>query len=147
MKNKQLHFRVSEQCENWLIDNFTTKTGGAEHVLEMCMSIYKHTLYELRGQFEEDELKLFLDAFNGHTLTSSMAGQELWWSVSECIKYEALDQKWSINREDILYKINQLDRFECACLEIWATGFWYGGSSDKTLDIEKRVQTLMPPRI
>lgn len=141
-KPKKIAPYLPGQTQDWLKENFQNLNQGATHILTSYPALYGKTLEEVAGIFSEPELKLILDVFNGHALTPAMAGQELWWSVTEGIKYDALDTKWEIQKEAIQKKIEGLTIFQKACLEIWANGFWYGGNPKKNLNIEASVRIL-----
>ena len=144
MKKENIGPKIEAATKEFLADSFANANAGATFVLESFKPLYRKTLEEVVGIFESNELKLIIDIFNGHMLNASMAGQEIWWSVAEGIKYDALDVKWEISKDNILSKIENLTCYQKACLEIWANGFWYGGDPEKKqLDIEKHVGLLL----
>jgi hypothetical protein len=144
-KEKKITPRISEQTAEWIPANFANMNAGAEYILEAFPVLYRRTLEEIKGVLTKSELMVMIDVFNGHALTPRMSGQELWWSVSEGIKYDSLDQKWDIKKEDMQKKMEGLTTFQCACLEIWANGFWYAekGIEENRLDVEKHVEGLL----
>ncbi len=116
---------------------------GLQYVLEAYPALLKRALAEVEGKFTREELMTMIDVFNAHRLTNKMAGEELWWTVAEGIKYDALDSKWGVDKDTVLDKIAKLTSFQKAALEIWANGFWYGGDPDKKLDMENQVAQLL----
>lgn len=142
-KPKKVAPYLTGQTIDFFTENFQNLNQGCTHALTSYPNLFKQTIEEVSGIFTEPELKLIIDVFNGHSLTPAMAGQELWWSVTEGIKYDSLDAKWEIEKEAMQEKIDKLTIFQKACIEVWANGFWYGGPSDKTLDLEVRVKQLL----
>lgn len=135
--------RIAPVVEDWLAENFRARTGGAEYILEAFYSLYRRTLHDLKGRFADAELKLMMDVFNGTALTAGIAGQQLLISCVDGMELDGLDSKWGVDRDSFTRKLQALTLMESACLEIWANGFWYGGSAEKDLDIERHISPLL----
>ena len=134
--------RISDQQAKWYADKFRSLTGGITYVTASFPQLYKRTLHYLKSKFSRGELMLMIDTFNATALTGEIAGQHLELSVFDAINLDGLDQKWEIDKDEFLHKIKALSFLDCACLEIWANGFWYGGEGADSRDIEKYVAQL-----
>jgi len=69
---------------------------------------------------------MILDVCNGLFLTPGILGQHLYVQVEDSFddmpgEYE---EKWGIEKQSMLDKINALDKCEIALIELWAVGFW-----------------------
>ncbi len=135
--------RIDPKAKEFYDRMFQTVNGGATYILEAYPILYEKTLQEIKGKFNREDLMVMVDVFNGHAMTNKMAGEELWWSVAEGIKYDALDTKWGVDKDTLLYKIQLLTIFQKAVLEIWANSFWYGGDPNKKQDLEAYVGQLL----
>lgn len=136
--------RIAPVVEDWLTENFKTRTGGAEYVLEAFYSLYRRTMHELKGRFADGELKLMLDVFNSTALTPGIAGQQLLISCVDGMELDNMDDKWDVDRASLTGKLQALSLFEAACLEIWANGFWYAEDTGNfDLDVEKYIKPVI----
>lgn len=88
------------------------------------LPLYQRSLHEIRGLFSAGELSLMIDCHNGTILTSSLAGQQLPITVRDSIELDRMDDKWEVDKADLLRKIDELPIFSRACLEVWASAFW-----------------------
>lgn len=140
--------RISDKAAKFLAENFRSLNAGAEYVLDSFPTLYTRTLYELKdnlaGGLTRQELSLIIDVFNAIALTNSLAGQHIIASVEDGCDLEDLDKKWDIQKTDLLKKLNLLPIFSLSCLEIWASGFWYGGrSGSEDRDLSTYIKTLL----
>lgn len=122
--------RIMDTTEKWLSENFSSKHAGAELVLDAFPVLYRRGLADLKGQFDGPELSLLLDAFNGLYLTPGLLGQHLVASATDGIRLEGLAEKWGVNSDRFLIRLDSLSFFERACLEIWLRAFWESGAED-----------------
>ncbi len=124
MSKKATAPRIAEQSAKFYSEVFPSLNAGMEYVGDAFPLLYKRTLLSLKNIFSRAELCLLIDIFNGTFLTPNLAGQHLEIQVEDGIKLEGLDEKWEVDSEKLLGKIQSLKFFERVCLEIWAKGFW-----------------------
>jgi hypothetical protein len=117
--------RISEKAGDFYPAHFSSRNGGLEYVLDAFPALYQRTIPQVLAKFKGQELMLIIDVFNATMLTAGIAGQHVGISVADGIDLDRLDEKWGIDRAEIMEKIEGLAAFEAACLEIWANGFWY----------------------
>jgi hypothetical protein len=137
--------RISEQTAQFFKETFRSRNAGAEYVMECFRPLYRATLTRLKGRFAGGELKLMLDVMNATALTPGIPGDTLTGNCEDGIALDGLDKKWEIEKAPFMAKLGALSIFETTCLEIWANGFWYGGTDeghDRELDIEAHVAQL-----
>ena len=125
MARKAIAPPISEASAKFYADQFTTLNYGTTYTLDSFPVLYQHTLHDLKGVFSEPELMLMIDVFNATALMPQLAGQHFEIQVRDGIELDGLDEKWKIDKEALLKKIEALPIFSIACLEIWANGFWY----------------------
>lgn len=144
-KDKKTSPRLTDSTAEFFTGTFSSLNAGAEYVLQGFPALYKHTLRELKGKFTDGELKLMIDVFNSTALTPIMAGQQLDLQVLDGMELDGLDQKWEVDKAELMAKVNALTIFQAACLEIWANGFWCAEKSDveKPGSIGKHVEGLL----
>jgi hypothetical protein len=122
--------RIADTTEKWLSENFSSKHAGAELVLDAFPVLYRRGLADLKGQFSGPELSLLLDAFNGLLLAPNLLGQHLVASATDGIRLEGLAEKWGVEPESFLARLDSLSFFERACLEIWLRAYWESGAEE-----------------
>lgn len=79
-----------------------------------------------RRKFTAGEQSMLLDIFNGTFLTPGILGQHITAQVEDSFRlypgeYEG---KWGVDKTAMLEKINALDKYDSALVELWAVGFW-----------------------
>jgi len=124
MSKKTLGPSVDQKTLKWYEQNFDNTNRGARYILDSFPGIFERTLRDLRGVFTFRELSLILDVQNGCFLIPQIAGHHLFPNVDSGMSFDQLDQKWEIDRPEIIKKIRGLKLFEIAVLEIWAAAFW-----------------------
>jgi len=112
---------------------------GASYVLESFPSLYQRTLSDMCGTFSEAELSLILDIHNGTLLTPGMAGQHIGIAVRDSIELDGSDQKWEIDGNALLGKIEAMPIFARACLELWACSYW----EDSKQPVSKYIAVML----
>lgn len=117
--------RISDSAAQFYPAIFPSLNAGLEFVADAFPVLYRRTLHGLKGRLERSELSLMIDIFNSTALRPGILGQHLAAQVSDGIALDHLDEKWEIDGKKLNEKIGKLTMFECACLELWANGFWY----------------------
>jgi hypothetical protein len=116
--------RISESSHAFYATLTGTTNAGAQYVLDAFPMLYMYTLNSLKGQFERRELMLIIDANNDFTLQPGLAGQHMKLQVANGISLRHLDEEHQIDGTELIAKIEGLDRFEVACLELWVKAYW-----------------------
>jgi len=129
--------RISEATESWLSETFSSLSGGAEYILEATAAVYRRTVIDMKDNFSKEELSLLIDIHNGHMLTPGHAGQGVTFGVSDSIRYDGTDKKWSVDGKSLIEKLNAMSLPEKMFLEIWAKGYWQ--QHDK-IEIEEYIK-------
>lgn len=123
-KTKTGALYISEKATEFIDNWFKRRNPGIEFILESFYITFNHALYEIKGKFSDNELNLILDAFNGTLLTTQIMGQHLLPQVEDGCRFEFLDEKWEVKKEELLKKISDLTNFQAAAVELWASAFW-----------------------
>ena len=119
-----------------LIPAFKSSNAGVEYAMDVFPLLYKKTLLELKNIFLYNELKLILKVVIKQNLDLRTAGQYLLTSLSTAIKIDSLHEKYSVDPDSLMEKVDKLTAYQKACLELWAWGW------QKTDDIEGYVKNL-----
>ena len=119
-----------------LIPAFKTSNAGVEYAMDMFPLLYRKTLLELKGMFLYNELKLIINVVIKQNLDPRTAGQYLLTSLSTAIQVDNLHEKYSVDPDSLIEKVDKLTSFQTACLELWAWGW------QKTDDIEGYIRNL-----
>lgn len=138
---KNIGPRISDKTREWLADNFSSVSAGAEHVLECNRVLYARTLQELQGKFTRGELMAMIDVMNAHMLNPFTSGTELPLCIHDSY-HDGLAEKWEIDGNELDTKLSLLSIYQVAVLEWWANGFWYGGDRGE-MDVEKHASMLL----
>lgn len=130
------------------LDSRTDSERGVSRseVLSQDLSAFYSLLDMSRRKIQQkltrNEATLILDAMNGCVIESGQAA-ELWAisrlinQVADGIKYEALDKKWNVDRDefiDKLYALSPLDRF---ALADWSKEMWSRGPGEGPVESAK----------
>lgn len=136
--------RIEERSAQFYGELFDSLNQGATYALESFPAMYRATLArELKGRFTTGELSLIIDNTNGLMLMPELAGQHLVLNISDAIAIEHLDERWSIDGETLVGKLQSLSLFQIAVLELWARGFWVQHTnSQHPITIEAYVSQL-----
>lgn len=122
--SKTVSPRVSDSAAEFYPGLFRSLNAGVEFALDAIPQLYRRTLHGLRGRFSRGELSLMIDVFNATALMPGILGQHLGIQCADGVALDELDEKWEIEKDPFLERIQALTLFEAACLELWATGFW-----------------------
>lgn len=133
---------IGNLADDTLVQQFRDPATGVEHIVRTLSMIYKRTMADLKGKFTPAELSLMIDVFNSTALMPQIAGQHMLINCADGMELDGLDKKWQVDRAEFTEKLEALTLTEAACLEIWASGFWYGVNEGKEPDIEKHVEEL-----
>lgn len=130
MKKPKISPYVSDQTIKFLQEVHMpmqeTPTGMAAYWLEAVAATYRRECHELKKLFSEAEKSLMIDVMNGCMLSPGLAGQHLTANCEDGIELDRLDEKWKIDAEKFLKKLNALTPAQLMMLEVWAVAFWSG---------------------
>ena len=106
---------------------------------------WRHSLVSMKGLFTANELSLFIDTHNGLMLSALHYGSNtLAIGTSDSIALDDMDEKWQIDGLALIEKIHGLTPMQALCLEIWASGFWYGEpGKDDDRSLAEYIKTLL----
>lgn len=118
------------------------------------ISIITQAMDMARRKFTRGEQSMLIDIFNGTALTPGILGQHLTAQIEDSFadipgEYE---QKWGVNRQEMVDKIVSLDPASAIFLELWAFGFWaintgQAGALESYLDgrlnLERRITDVI----
>jgi hypothetical protein len=118
----------------WFYEKFPSRNSGAEWVIGTFPHLYRAALArELRGKFTRGELSMILDVLNGSMalmayVQSGSIGQSIGLSLLDSFEiYPGMyEEKWGVDKKEMMGKIETLTQFQRACLEVWAAFFWQG---------------------
>lgn len=97
--------------------------------LDTYYSLMAIAMRKVRQTLTRNEALLILDAMNG-TMVETGQAAELWMGtalqhqITDAIAYDALSQKWEVDRDVLLEKLNSLEHFERYALADWSREMW-----------------------
>lgn len=96
------------------------------------LRLYTETINMVKSKFTKGELSMMLDVSNGLYATPGTLAWSLKAQAEDSFKdipgeYE---EKWGIDKQAMLEKLNALDGFELGALQIWAVDFWHTGACE-----------------
>jgi len=119
-----------------LIPAFKSSNAGVEYAMDVFPLLYRKTLFEMKGIFLYNELKLIIKVVIKQNLDLRTAGQYLLTSLSTAIEIDSLHKKYSVDPDSLMEKVDKLIAYQKACLELWAWGW------QKTDDMDGYVRSL-----
>jgi len=142
MQKKKISPRIEGQSQEFLSKNFNTLNAGAEYILDGIPMLYNRTLHEIKGQFTDAELSFLVEAFKETKLSPQLAGQQLKIYCDDAMMFRKLNEKWKIQSDVFLKKIEAAASFQIACLEIWAKKFWFAKWNKGEKSLREYVKLL-----
>jgi hypothetical protein len=118
-----------------------TVSAAALEIFEQAVpALYSVTLGEIKGLFTNGEISLMLDVSKGLLLTPMILGQHLPIEVEDGIDLNGLAEKWNVDRDTLLEKLERLSTTQIAVLETVLNDFWYG--ADQSQDLQAFLGAL-----
>jgi hypothetical protein len=110
--------------------------------IEGFIDIKKRTMKEIHGFFEEREIKYLVDIANATMFDSNFAAQKMTLiaSIEDSDRYEGTGEKWDVDVQGLIGKIDKLTSAQCYFLQRETYLFWY--ETDKAKDLEEFVRKL-----
>lgn len=104
--------------------------------------LYTETMNGLKRKFTNGELCMMIDVSNGMYLDSRSVTFSLKADIEDSFadmpgEYE---QKWNIDKKELLEKLEKLDGWEISCLQIWARDFWEAWDYEQENSILKYIK-------
>lgn len=136
-------FEVTVQLEDSLVAALTKKGAPpTSYRIAETLGLFEYlqsvALDEMRNGFTESEILLIADACNGFGYIWRMhPKQQLALEVQEAIEFDALDEKWGVDKESLLNKLDYISEFHAHTILVTLEKCWdrRRESSDKSLDI------------
>jgi hypothetical protein len=114
---------IEARLDSWV----TSKTARVTDDLETYWSVLRIGLERVRQVLTSDEAKVILEVQNG----AAVLGHPAIWikgglalNVQDGIELNKLDEKWDVDGEDLLRKIQRLGSGEIAALLDWCRTMW-----------------------
>lgn len=84
-----------------------------------------------------NEQKMLIDIYNGTLLTPHLLGRTMLAEVEDSFNlYPGVyEEKWGVNKDEMLEKIKNLDTLSAALIELWAVNFWET-NDDNSISLE-----------
>lgn len=126
--------RTDEATVKFYKELFGSTNAGAEFVVNAFPGWYRRTLAHcIKHRFTSADLMLFIDSYNSTMLSPDFSGQGVIGHVGEAIDYEHLDDKYSVDGQNLITELSLMDPFELAVLELWSKGYWEQEEGGKTM--------------
>jgi len=121
--------RITITIDPGLLLELDTRGGERSTVLSRdltrCYAILKDARARLREQFNQDEISLLLDAFNGYVFSAHARHiGELCPRVQDACFIDKLDVKWQVDGPQLLGKLQDLDVQSVLALVDAIERFW-----------------------
>ena len=145
--SKQINFRADQR----LLDELSsltlengTRTGTIETIIHSYAALRKEELRSLKGTFNEAEIKYLVDMLNSTIIDPQFAGKPelLAHEVEDADKYEGLGEKWAVDSQSLLEKVNSLSPGSCMFLQQEIRRWWdnqTGGENELDEFVKKLI--------
>ncbi|UZT06198.1 hypothetical protein ONV75_16585 [Clostridium sp. LQ25] len=108
-------------------------------IIKFAYDVYCNEKNRLKNYFEENEVILILDVFNGHMgRISSFFKESLLYNISDAINYRNLDEEYNVNKDKIINKIASLTYTQSVVLILMTQEFW-NSKEDQTKELMKKI--------
>jgi hypothetical protein len=110
------HMQLTVNLDDALVAGLT-KHGEPPHGFIVEEELRNHDkllclgLNEIRGMFTQDEICLIADACNGYWYSPDNPKLQLFLEVSDGIELNGLDEKWDVEKKELLRKLASLSQF------------------------------------
>lgn len=137
MSNTTSSFRIDQPTKEELSQIWGSVSAGATKAVEAYVNLRKRVLQDMKGYFSKDELTALVDNQNGTIFSPDLFSISGTWvhGVEDGIKYDGLDSRWNIDRDDLIEKLNALSDVQAYFMREEIDRFW----SDTDSDLEEFV--------
>ena len=128
-KTKQTSMRLSAETVAWLNRFSNPLTVQLEEDLAQLRAYTSSGVAGVADEFTEEEINLIRDSLNGTLFDPKHIvswGHMLAANVSDSITLDGLDEKWGVDKEEILKNINSLSEKQVIGLVHSVREFWAG---------------------
>lgn len=80
-------------------------SGVANKALDRYFALLARARAELRSQLSDNECALILDATNGTMFSDTFSLSHLWAEIADAVSLDGLDQKWEVDGDALVAKI------------------------------------------
>lgn len=118
-------------------------SGRIRELVKVSSSMIKYTRIEMMNYFSVAEACLIVDVLNG-TLYSGDGNPKaiLYGNVEDGILLEDVDQKWGVDKDKLLEKINNLTEYQCYVVIANAFEFWDSAIETVEDDFKERLSRI-----
>lgn len=150
--NKSIRF-FDESLE--IVNNYPTSYRGCyefttklEEIIKASNELYIVTKLELKNYFSTAEACLIVDVNNSYLYTpQGYSKSSLRLRVVDGDKYEGLGEKWEVNIDELIEKIDKLTNYQCHCIFLMCNEFWNMSEEDRgTKSINEIVAKIFKSR-
>ncbi|MFU0783766.1 MAG: RHH-1 domain-containing protein [Thermoanaerobacterium thermosaccharolyticum] len=111
------------------INNFVSReksmSGKFNEILHAYFAMLDRAKKEILHIFSENEFNYIYDAFNGTILLPELSFKTLLIAkVEDADRFDRLSEKWNVDIDEFLNKLNALSEFECYAVCKIAEEFW-----------------------
>ena len=122
--------RVVETAHSRMADHpvsnvFDDPERGMFFMLTAWVGIYRHSLSNITGLFEANELCMIVEVHHGgyvYPYNHNKSGVAL--LACDAMSLDGMADKWNIEKERFLAAVEQLTPAQAMCLQLWAVGYW-----------------------
>jgi hypothetical protein len=126
---KEVESRVSDESRSYTI----------ERDLSRLYEMYRLARIQMRDTFTADELCVFIDVGNGTRWDVSTV-RHIHFAIEDAFLYEHFDQKWEVNKEELINKVLSLSLLEKMAIFDFVERFW--ALQDLSVDIREIAPDL-----
>ena len=115
-------------------DNDMPFSYKIDQMVGILFNMTRYTYPELHNYFTVEEAAALCDMENstGHSYDINPV-QTLYSNFEFCSKYEALSDKWGVNEEQMLNKLNNLTAFQAYVVQTLTAKFWENNTGTFTM--------------
>lgn len=113
---------------NDFVSREKSMSGKFNEILHAYFTMLDRAKKEVLHTFSESELNYIYDMLNGTLLTPELSFKVFLISeIEDADKFDRLSEKWNVDIEKFLNKLNALSEFECYAVCKIAEEFWEKG--------------------
>lgn len=113
---------------NDFVSREKSMSGKFNEILHAYFAMLDRAKKEVLHTFSESELNYIYDMLNGTLLTPELSFKVFLISeIEDADKFDRLSEKWNVDIEKFLNKLNALSEFECYAVCKIAEEFWEKG--------------------
>ena len=127
--------RIEKKIAENIKKTFGVIEKGAHAMFTGWFAIQKRMMYELKEKFSKKELQLLIELQNSHILSPDACSPDMLSAlVQDGCTYDGLDEKWKVNKDTLIEKVQKLSFSQSLILQTYLNNFWYGSKEEKNMD-------------